>query len=181
MLNNKNILITVPAAASVVPQATGRRLWSQRLRRSHRRRRRYRRRNSSGWRQEHPSGKCGGGSRGGGLVQQCVDHYGSIDGIYANAGVSGGGKSVTELTVEDWQRTGVNTVGVFLAVKHSLKHFLPQARCHSVYRFRCRLAGQCGRCGLFGQQGWGGQHRTDHCVSNLRERCSHQRHLSGPH
>jgi NAD(P)-dependent dehydrogenase (short-subunit alcohol dehydrogenase family) len=61
------------------------------------------------------------------FVQQCVDHYGSIDGIYANAGVSGGGKSVTELTVEDWQRTlGVNTVGVFLAVKHSLKHFLAQ-------------------------------------------------------
>ena len=61
------------------------------------------------------------------FVQQCVDHYGRIDGIYANAGVSGGGKSVTELTVADWQRTlGVNTVGVFLAVKHSLKHFLAQ-------------------------------------------------------
>ena len=60
-------------------------------------------------------------------IEACVASYGSIDGIYANAGVSGGGKSVTELTVEDWQRTlGVNTIGVFLAVKHSLKHFLNQ-------------------------------------------------------
>ena len=62
-----------------------------------------------------------------GYIDACINAYGSIDGIYANAGVSGGGTSVTELTVEDWQRTlGVNTVGVFLAVKHSLKHFLPQ-------------------------------------------------------
>ena len=62
-----------------------------------------------------------------GYIGACINAYGGIDGIYANAGVSGGGKSVTELTVEDWQRTlGVNTVGVFLAVKHSLKHFLPQ-------------------------------------------------------
>ena len=58
-----------------------------------------------------------------GYIDACINAYGSIDGIYANAGVSGGGTSVTELTVEDWQRTlGVNTVGVFLAVKHSLKH-----------------------------------------------------------
>jgi NAD(P)-dependent dehydrogenase (short-subunit alcohol dehydrogenase family) len=63
------------------------------------------------------------------FIQSCVDEFGRIDGIYANAGVSGGGKSVTELTVDDWQRTlGVNTVGVFLAVKHSLKHFLAQGQ-----------------------------------------------------
>ena len=62
-----------------------------------------------------------------GYIDACINAYGGIDGIYANAGVSGGGTSVTELTVEDWQRTlGVNTVGVFLAVKHSLKHFLSQ-------------------------------------------------------
>ena len=61
------------------------------------------------------------------FVQACVDQYGRIDGIYANAGVSGGRKSIAELTVEDWQRTlSVNTVGVFLAAKHSLKHFLAQ-------------------------------------------------------
>ncbi|MAD08351.1 MAG: oxidoreductase [Gammaproteobacteria bacterium] len=59
------------------------------------------------------------------FIAQCVALYGGIDGIYANAGVSGGRKSLTELTVEDWQRTlAVNTVGVFLAIKHSVPHFV---------------------------------------------------------
>ena len=63
------------------------------------------------------------------FIQQCVDEFGGIDGIYANAGVSGGRKSLTELTVEDWQRTlGVNTVGVFLAIKHSVPHFVNQGQ-----------------------------------------------------
>lgn len=63
------------------------------------------------------------------FIQQCVDEFGGIDGIYANAGVSGGSKSLTELTVEDWQRTlGVNTVGVFLAIKHSVPHFVNQGQ-----------------------------------------------------
>ena len=61
------------------------------------------------------------------FIAQCVTHYGGIDGIYANAGVSGGRKTLTELTVEDWQRTlAVNTVGVFLAIKHSVPHFVDQ-------------------------------------------------------
>ena len=61
------------------------------------------------------------------FITQCVTHYGGIDGIYANAGVSGGRKTLTELTVEDWQRTlAVNTVGVFLAIKHSVQHFVNQ-------------------------------------------------------
>ena len=61
------------------------------------------------------------------FVEKCVSEFGGIDGIYANAGVSGGGKSVTELTVEDWHRTlGVNTIGVFLAVKHTVPHFVRQ-------------------------------------------------------
>ena len=61
------------------------------------------------------------------FITQCMTHYGGIDGIYANAGVSGGRKTLTELTVEDWQRTlAVNTVGVFLAIKHSVQHFVNQ-------------------------------------------------------
>lgn len=61
------------------------------------------------------------------FIAQCVTHYEGIDGIYANAGVSGGRKTLTELTVEDWQRTlAVNTVGVFLAIKHSVPHFVNQ-------------------------------------------------------
>lgn len=55
------------------------------------------------------------------FVGQAVAEFGGLDGIYANAGVGGGGKPMLELTVEDWQRTlGVNTIGVFLAIKHAV-------------------------------------------------------------
>jgi len=54
-------------------------------------------------------------------VARAVSTFGGLDGIYANAGVGGGGKPMLELSVEDWQRTlGVNTIGVFLAVKHAV-------------------------------------------------------------
>lgn len=58
-------------------------------------------------------------------VAKAVAEFGGLDGIYANAGVVGGGKPMLELTVEDWQRTlGVNTIGVFLAVKHAIPELL---------------------------------------------------------
>ena len=61
------------------------------------------------------------------FVMACTDRWGGLDGIYANAGVRGAGKPLTELTVEDWQRTlAVNTIGVFLAVKHTVPHFVAQ-------------------------------------------------------
>ena len=61
------------------------------------------------------------------FVQHCVDSFGGIDGIYANAGVGGGGKPMLELSVEDWQRTlSVNTIGVFLCVKHAAPKFIAQ-------------------------------------------------------
>lgn len=60
-------------------------------------------------------------------VTRCVEAFGSVQGIYANAGISGGGKPMLELTPEDWQRTlTVNTVGVFLAVKHVAPHLVAQ-------------------------------------------------------
>ena len=56
-----------------------------------------------------------------GFIAEAVSAYGGLDGIYANAGIGGGGKPMLELSVEDWQRTlGVNTIGVFLAVKHAV-------------------------------------------------------------
>ncbi len=62
-----------------------------------------------------------------GFIRRCIDEFGGLDGVYANAGVSGGRKSLTELTVDDWQRTlAVNTVGVFLAVKHAVPHLTAQ-------------------------------------------------------
>lgn len=55
------------------------------------------------------------------FVEQCAYEFGGVDGLYANAGVSGGRKTLTELTVADWERTlAVNTIGVFLAVKHAV-------------------------------------------------------------
>ena len=62
-----------------------------------------------------------------GYVDACIQEFGAIHGIYANAGVGGGGKPMLELSVEDWQRTlAVNTIGVFLAVKHTVPHFTAQ-------------------------------------------------------
>ena len=62
-------------------------------------------------------------------VERCISEFGSIHGIYANAGVGGGGKPMLELTIEDWQRTlGVNTIGVFLAVKHTVPHLVAQGQ-----------------------------------------------------
>lgn len=60
-------------------------------------------------------------------VDRCIAEFGSVQGLYANAGVGGGGKPMLELTVADWQRTlNVNTIGVFLAVKHTVPHLVEQ-------------------------------------------------------
>lgn len=60
-------------------------------------------------------------------VNRCIEAFGGIDGIYANAGVSGGGNGLFELTVEDWERTlRVNLIGPFLAVKYVAPHLIEQ-------------------------------------------------------
>jgi len=61
------------------------------------------------------------------FIQVCVDRFGGIDGLYANAGVSGGNKPFRELTLDDWQRTlSINTMGTFLCVKHVAEHLVAQ-------------------------------------------------------
>jgi NAD(P)-dependent dehydrogenase (short-subunit alcohol dehydrogenase family) len=61
------------------------------------------------------------------FIEKGVNEFGGLDGLYANAGVGGGGKPFLDLTVEDWQRTlGVNTIGVFLCIKHAVPHFVAQ-------------------------------------------------------
>ncbi len=61
------------------------------------------------------------------VVDRCISEFGSIDGVYANAGISGGRKTLDELTVEDWQRTlRVNLIGPFLAVKYAAPHMARQ-------------------------------------------------------
>lgn len=63
------------------------------------------------------------------VVQRCVDELGGLDGTYANAGVGGAGKPFYELTKSDWHRTlGINTIGTFFCIKHSLPHLTAQQR-----------------------------------------------------
>ena len=59
--------------------------------------------------------------------ETCEAEFGGFDGIYANAGVRGGGKPFSELTVADWEHTlRVNTIGVFLAAKHAAARLAPR-------------------------------------------------------
>ena len=61
------------------------------------------------------------------LISTCVDAWGGIDGIYANAGVPGAGKPMAEITAEDFARTlAINTIGVFLCVQQAVPHLVQQ-------------------------------------------------------
>ena len=63
------------------------------------------------------------------FVRRGINEFGGIDGIYANAGISGSQKPFLEMDAADWQRTlGINTIGVFLCVKHTVPHFIAQQR-----------------------------------------------------
>ncbi len=54
------------------------------------------------------------------LIDAVVETWGSLDGVYANAGISGGGDPLTETTVENFTEVlRVNLIGPFLAIKHS--------------------------------------------------------------
>lgn len=54
-----------------------------------------------------------------GFITACVESYGGLDVIYANAGVSGGRVPLAEQTVELWQDIlRVNLIGPFLCIKH---------------------------------------------------------------
>jgi NAD(P)-dependent dehydrogenase (short-subunit alcohol dehydrogenase family) len=52
-------------------------------------------------------------------VQDCIDHFGGLEILFANAGVAGRPVPVLELTVEDWLEVlRVNLVGTFLSIKY---------------------------------------------------------------
>ena len=62
------------------------------------------------------------------MVDRCVETFGGVGGIYANAGVSDGWVSFMDLTPEHWLRTlSVNTIGVFLCIKHVVPHMTAQS------------------------------------------------------
>jgi NAD(P)-dependent dehydrogenase (short-subunit alcohol dehydrogenase family) len=61
------------------------------------------------------------------FVRQCVEEFGGIDGIYANAGIGGARTPLFEMTPEQWRRTlEVNLIAPFLAVKHAAPYMIHQ-------------------------------------------------------
>jgi NAD(P)-dependent dehydrogenase (short-subunit alcohol dehydrogenase family) len=61
------------------------------------------------------------------FIDRAVAAYGRLDAIWANAGISGGLKPLSEQTVEHWQEIlRINLIGPFLAVKHAMPHMVKQ-------------------------------------------------------
>jgi len=61
------------------------------------------------------------------FIAKAIATYGKLDGIWANAGISGGLVPLADQTPEHWQEIlRINLIGPFLAVKHSIPHFTKQ-------------------------------------------------------
>ncbi|HZZ36336.1 MAG TPA: SDR family oxidoreductase, partial [Caulobacteraceae bacterium] len=53
-------------------------------------------------------------------IERAVSEFGGLDAVYANAGVSGGGTPMQDLTPEFWMEVlRINLIGPFLAIKHA--------------------------------------------------------------
>lgn len=64
-----------------------------------------------------------------GAVDRAVQEFGTLDVVYANAGVSGGFKEFLTLTPQDWiDVLSVNLIGVYLAIKHAARIMVPKKR-----------------------------------------------------
>ena len=54
-----------------------------------------------------------------------VDALGAVDSVFANAGVSGGVRSITDLSLEEWRRVmAVNLDGAFLTLRTGARHLV---------------------------------------------------------
>ena len=63
------------------------------------------------------------------FINTCVETYGGLDVIYANAGVSGGRVPLAEQTVEHWLGIlQINLIGPFLCIKHGAPIMRPWLR-----------------------------------------------------
>ena len=63
------------------------------------------------------------------FINNCVETYGGLDVIYANAGVSGGRVPLAQQTVEMWWNVlRINLIGPFLAIKHAAPIMLAQGK-----------------------------------------------------
>jgi len=62
-------------------------------------------------------------------VDRAVSEYGTLDALYANAGVSGGFRNFLELSAQDWMEVlSVNLIGVYLAIKHAARVMVPNKK-----------------------------------------------------
>lgn len=63
------------------------------------------------------------------VVDKAVKDYGTLDGFFANAGVSGGLKPFFELDAADWRAVlEVNLIGAYLGVKHAARIMVPKGK-----------------------------------------------------
>ena len=63
------------------------------------------------------------------LVAKAVADFGSLDGIWANAGISGGWTTFQEQDAAFWAEVlRVNLIGPFLAIKHATKVMVPAGK-----------------------------------------------------
>ncbi|MEE8422858.1 MAG: SDR family NAD(P)-dependent oxidoreductase, partial [Dehalococcoidia bacterium] len=57
--------------------------------------------------------------------QATLDHFGKVDGCFANAGIGGGGAPFHEITTEAWRRVlGVNLDGTFFTYRAAVRHMI---------------------------------------------------------
>ena len=62
-------------------------------------------------------------------VDAAVSEFGTLDAVYANAGVSGGFRNFLELSAQDWMDVlSVNLIGVYLAIKHAARIMVPNKK-----------------------------------------------------
>jgi NAD(P)-dependent dehydrogenase (short-subunit alcohol dehydrogenase family) len=63
------------------------------------------------------------------LIAKAVSEYGTLDAIWANAGISGGWTPFEEQDAKFWgEILRVNLIGPFLAIKHASKVMLPKGK-----------------------------------------------------
>ena len=61
------------------------------------------------------------------FITRCVNTFGRLDGVYANAGIGGVRTPLLEQTEADWQAVlRVNLIGPFVAIKHAIPHMTAQ-------------------------------------------------------